>query len=92
MDSDIIWDEGLGGGVCGEDVENVVLVIGGCKCRGMIIIDGRGAHGRGLGGAIGEYITLGRYRVSSTAGAKAVETRFLEGSHFVKGRFGEFRT
>ena len=58
----------------------------------MIVIDGRGAHGRGLGGAIGEYLTLGRSRVSSTVGAKPVETRFLEGSHFVKGKFGEFGT
>ena len=43
----------------------------------------------GLGVAIGEYLRLGRYRVSSTVGAKPVETRFLEGSHFVKGIFGE---
>ena len=56
----------------------------------MIDIDGKGAHGRSLGGAIGEYITLGRSRVSSTVGAKPVEIRFLEGSHFVKVRFGEF--
>ena len=58
----------------------------------MIVIDGRGAHGRGLGDAIGEYLTLGRYRVSSTVGAKPVDIRILEGSHFVKGRFGEFLT
>ena len=53
----------------------------------MIII-----HGRRLGGVIGEYLTLGRSRVSSTVGAKQVKTRFLEGSHFVKGRFGELGT
>ena len=53
----------------------------------MIVI-----YGRGLGGSIGEYLTLGWSRVSSTVGAKPVESRFLEGSHFVKGRFGEFGT
>ena len=53
----------------------------------MIVIDGRG-----LGDAIGEYLTLGRSRVSSTVGAKPVEIRILEGSHFVKGRFLEFLT
>ena len=58
----------------------------------MIVIDGRGAHGRGLGGAIREYLTLGRCGVSSTVGAKPVETIFLKGSHFVKGIFGEFGT
>ena len=61
----------------------------GCRIRGIIVIYGRGASGRGLGRAIGEYLTLGRSRVISTVGAKPVETRFFEGSHFVKGRFGE---
>ena len=42
----------------------------------------------GLGGAIEEYLTLGRSRVSSAVGTEPVETRFMEGSHFVKGRFG----
>ena len=27
MDSDIVWDEGLGGGVSGEDVEKWVVVV-----------------------------------------------------------------
>ena len=52
----------------------------------MIVIGERGAHVRGLGGAIGEYLTLGRSRVSSTVGAKPFETRFLEGSHSVKSK------
>ena len=86
MNSDIVWEEELGGGVRGEDVNKSGLwrYVG---CRGMLFI-----HGRRLGGAIGEYLTLGRSRVSSIVGEKPVETRFLEGSHFVKGRFGEFGT
>ena len=91
MDSDIVSDEVLGGGVNREDVEKVGCGDM-CRYRGMIVIDGTGAHGSGLEGDIGEYLTLGRSRVSSTDGAKLVETRFLEGSHFVKGRFGEFGT
>ena len=43
---------------------------------GMIVIYGREVRGRGLGGAIGEYLTLGRSMVSSIVGAKSYNPDF----------------
>ena len=86
----MVWDEGMGGGV--EDVEKVGCGYRWVQVQGNDCYRWKGSSWKLFGRSYWIIYYVGTVYGQFYSWCNTSRTRFLEGSHFVKGRFGEFGT